>query len=139
MMATAKARFVGPAMLATVHCALSVVDYDKRGRWTYIVEDGQWSNHGIDQVDASQGARLVGGGEEGHKSTSDDGRNDTDNNPSPTVGGLPNAVSNQKSEEDTDGTRGGVHQRGLFRVVTEVADQSGRVGGNHATGYRQLK
>ncbi len=39
---------------------------------TYAVKDGEGGNDRINQIDASQDTTLVGRGEEGHESTSDD-------------------------------------------------------------------
>lgn len=110
-------------------------------RRTYVVEDGQGSDNGVDEVDTHETACLVGSREEGHQGTTDDAENvladyhiflqndsrrdNAGNDPCPAVRLLPDSKSDTKGEENADDSRRHVHKSGLLRVITQVADQGG--------------
>lgn len=65
-------------------------------------------------------------------------RADAVEDPSPAVGSLSDTPTNGKGEENAHNTGRHVHESSLLGLVAEVADESGRVGGNDTTGNRKL-
>lgn len=65
-------------------------------------------------------------------------REEAGDDPCPSVRLLADTISNEEGEEDADGARGHVHQRGLLGSVAHVSDEGGRVGRHHTTRGGQL-
>jgi hypothetical protein len=87
-----------------------------------LLASGQWLHQGF--VDWGFGADVR--------------REEAGDDPCPSVRLLADAVSDEEGEEDADGPRGHVHQRGLLGVVAHVADEGGRVGRHHTARGGQL-
>lgn len=66
-------------------------------------------------------------------------RDDAGNDPCPAVRLLPDSKSDTKGKENADDTRRHVHESGLLGVVTQVADQGGRVSGDNTARNGELK
>ena len=73
------------------------------------VENRQGSHDGVDEVDASEAAGAVGEREEAHEGAAEDGGQDADEDPEPTVGLLADAEADEEGEEDADGAGGCVY------------------------------
>ena len=65
-------------------------------------------------------------------------RDDADNDPSPAVRLLANAVADEEGEEDADSAGRHVHQGRLHRGIAKSLDQGGGVGSNDTTGDGEL-
>lgn len=103
-----------------------------------LVDDGEGTGDGVDEIDTSKETCTVLGGEEGHQTATNHTRNTAESEPGPTVFSVADAVTNNQGGDDGDNTAGHVEEGSAVRAEAEALDESRGVGGDHTRGDRNL-